>query len=83
MEIQLALLRNRLEERRITLDVTPAAIAKLAHDGYDSAFGARPIKRLIQKQVGDRLAMAILDGSVGEGNRVTLEVEDGSFALKS
>ena len=83
VEIQLALLRNRLEERRITLEVTPAAIAKLAHDGYDSAFGARPLKRLIQKQVGDRLAMAILDGPVAEGTRVTLEVEDGSFALKS
>jgi ATP-dependent Clp protease ATP-binding subunit ClpB len=83
VEIQLALLRSRLEERRITLDVTPAAIAKLAHDGYDSAFGARPLKRLIQKQVGDRLAMAILDGSVPEGTRVTLEVEDGSFALNS
>ncbi|MEX0768851.1 MAG: hypothetical protein WD029_10310, partial [Microthrixaceae bacterium] len=70
-----------LEERRITLEVTDAATAKLAHDGYDSAYGARPLKRLIQKQVGDRLAMAILDGSVGEGSQVTLDVVDSSFAL--
>jgi ATP-dependent Clp protease ATP-binding subunit ClpB len=63
------------------LVVTDAATAKLAHDGYDSAFGARPLKRLIQKQVGDRLAMAILDGSVAEGTQVTLDVVDGSFAL--
>jgi len=81
VEIQLAQLRHRLEERRIALAVTDAATAKLAHDGYDSAFGARPLKRLIQKQVGDRLAMAILDGSVGEGSQVTLDVVEGSFAL--
>jgi ATP-dependent Clp protease ATP-binding subunit ClpB len=81
VDIQLALLRHRLDGRRITLVVTDAATAKLAHDGYDSAFGARPLKRLIQKQVGDRLAMAILDGSVAEGTQVTLDVVDGSFAL--
>ncbi len=79
--IQLTQLRKRLAERRITLDVSEEASAKLAHDGYDAAFGARPLKRLIQKQVGDRLAMAILDGSVSDGDTVTLEVQDGEFVL--
>ena len=81
VDIQLALLQERLTERRITLDVTEAAKAKLVHDGYDAAFGARPLKRLIQKQVGDRLAMAILEGTLGDGDTVVLDVVDSEFAL--
>jgi ATP-dependent Clp protease ATP-binding subunit ClpB len=81
VEIQLELLRSRLEDRRITLEITEAARDKLAHDGYDAAFGARPLKRLIQKQVGDRLAMSILEGKVGDGDTVTLDVVDGGFEL--
>jgi ATP-dependent Clp protease ATP-binding subunit ClpB len=81
VDIQLGHLRRRLVERRITLEVTEAARAKLAHDGHDPAFGARPLKRLIQKQVGDRLAMAILEGKVVEGAIVTLDVADGAFTL--
>jgi ATP-dependent Clp protease ATP-binding subunit ClpB len=61
--------------------VTDEALAKLAHDGYDPAFGARPLKRLIQTEVGDRLAMGILEGKVVEGDVVTLAVEDGQFAV--
>ena len=52
-----------------------------AQDGYDAAYGARPLKRLIQKQVGDRLAMALLEGKAGEGDTVTLDVVDGAFEL--
>ena len=81
VDIQLDLLRLRLAERRIELEVTDAASEKLARDGYDAAFGARPLKRLIQKQVGDRLAMALLEGKVGDGDTVTLGVADGDFAL--
>jgi ATP-dependent Clp protease ATP-binding subunit ClpB len=81
VEIQLELLSERLAERRIELDVTPAAKAKLAHDGYDAAFGARPLKRLIQKQVGDRLAMGILEGKVADGDTVALDAVDGEFEL--
>jgi ATP-dependent Clp protease ATP-binding subunit ClpB len=81
VEIQLDLLRRRLADRRITLEVTAAARDQLAHDGYDAAFGARPLKRLIQKQVGDRLAMSILEGKVGDGDQVTLDVVDGSYEL--
>jgi ATP-dependent Clp protease ATP-binding subunit ClpB len=81
VDIQLELLRRRLADRRITLVVTDAARDKLAADGYDAAFGARPLKRLIQKQVGDRLAMALLEGKVGDGDTVTLDVLDGAFEL--
>jgi ATP-dependent Clp protease ATP-binding subunit ClpB len=81
VDIQLASLQHRLAERRIALEVSDAAKAKLAHDGYDAAFGARPLKRLIQKQVGDRLAMAILEGTIGDGDKVTLDVADGEFVL--
>jgi ATP-dependent Clp protease ATP-binding subunit ClpB len=81
VEIQLELLRRRLADRRIDLVITDAALEKLAHDGYDAAYGARPLKRLIQKQVGDRLAMALLEGKVGDGDTVTLDVVDGGFDL--
>ncbi|MFM7070096.1 MAG: AAA family ATPase, partial [Actinomycetes bacterium] len=79
--LQLDALRQRLTDRRVSLDVSEAALAKLAHDGYDPVFGARPLKRLIQKQVGDRLAVAILSGDVGDGDLVSLDVVDGAFAL--
>ncbi len=81
VEIQLDHLRQRLADRRISLVVTDAAMAKLAHDGYDPAFGARPLKRLIQQQVGDRLAISILEGKLAEGDTVTLDVVDGDFVV--
>jgi ATP-dependent Clp protease ATP-binding subunit ClpB len=81
VEIQLAHLRSRLAERRIALEVTDAALARLAADGYDPAFGARPLKRLIQKQVGDRLALALLENKVVDGDVVTLDVDGDSFVL--
>ena len=82
VEIQLGRLRARLAERRLTLTVTPAAAAKIAHDGYDPAFGARPLKRVIQREIGDRTAMAILDGRVGDGDEVTIDVVDGEIAVR-
>ena len=75
------LLRRRLVDRRISLVVTDEARDRLAHDGYDAAFGARPLKRLIQKQVGDRLAMALLEGKVADGDTVTLDIVDGGYEL--
>jgi ATP-dependent Clp protease ATP-binding subunit ClpB len=67
VEIQLARLRERLADRRITLDVTDDAMALLAREGFDPAFGARPLKRVIQRQIGDRAAVLILEGKAGEG----------------
>jgi ATP-dependent Clp protease ATP-binding subunit ClpB len=72
--IQLALLERRVADRRITLDVTEDAKAKLARDGYDPAFGARPLKRIIQRELGDPLALLILEGKAGEGDTVTVAV---------
>ena len=79
VSIQLGRLRQRLADRRITLVVTPAAEAKLAADGYDPAFGARPLKRVIQREVGDRLASAILEGRFVDGDTVTVDVTDGAL----
>jgi ATP-dependent Clp protease ATP-binding subunit ClpB len=82
VEIQLAGLRKRLAARRITLEVTPAAEQALARDGFDPAFGARPLKRVIQREVGDALAVQLLDGSVGEGATVTVDAgDDGAITL--
>jgi ATP-dependent Clp protease ATP-binding subunit ClpB len=81
VDLQLATLAQRVAARRMTLVVTPAAHDLLAHEGFDSAFGARPLKRLIQREIGDRLAMALLDGQFGEGDVVTADAVDGQIAL--
>ena len=81
VEIQLEHLRSRLAERRIGLVVTATALERLAHEGYDAAFGARPLKRMIQKEVGDRLALALLEGKVGDGDTVTLDADEAGFRL--
>ncbi len=82
VEIQLQGLRARLAARRITLEVSPEAEQALARDGFDPAFGARPLKRVIQREVGDALAVKLLDGSVAEGDTVTVGVDgDGAITL--
>ena len=77
VRIQLDILRRRLDARRITLEVTPAAEALLAKEGFDPAFGARPLKRVIQREIGDRLALALLDGKYAEGDTVVVDAEAG------
>jgi ATP-dependent Clp protease ATP-binding subunit ClpB len=79
--IQLARVHDRLAERRITLTVTPAAMAVLAREGYDPAFGARPLKRVIQREIGDPAALLILQGKVGEGGTVTVDAADGQLTV--
>ncbi|CAN5896713.1 ATP-dependent chaperone ClpB [soil metagenome] len=75
VDIQLAGLRGRLAQRRVALDVTPEAEAALAREGFDPAFGARPLKRVIQRQIGDRLALMLLEGDVTDGHTVTVDVD--------
>jgi ATP-dependent Clp protease ATP-binding subunit ClpB len=84
VEIQLAQLRARLDERRIALVVTDDASAALAREGFDPAFGARPLKRVIQREIGDRLALELLEGRFAEGDTVTVDfgAEDGLFVLE-
>jgi ATP-dependent Clp protease ATP-binding subunit ClpB len=69
--------RERLAERKIALELTPAATERLALDGFDPVFGARPLKRLIQREVVDRVAKALIEGRVTEGSTVMVDVERG------
>jgi len=75
VDIQLVGLSKRLSDRRISLDVTDEAKALLAHRGYAPAFGARPLKRLIQREIGDMLALALLQGRYGEGDTVVVDTD--------
>ncbi len=77
--IQLGRLRSRLAERRLTLEVTPAAEAWLARAGFDPDYGARPLRRVIQRQVEDPLALALLEGRYAEGATVTVDEKDGAL----
>ncbi|MEO0492393.1 MAG: AAA family ATPase, partial [Actinomycetota bacterium] len=75
VDIQLGGLAKRLAERRLALEVTDSAKEALAAKGFDPAFGARPLKRLIQREIGDRLALAVLEGRYVEGDTVVVDVE--------
>ena len=74
-------LESRLRERRIGLTVTEPARGWLARMGYDPAFGARPLRRLIQREIGDRLAVLLLGGDVQDGQNVTLDINDSVDGL--
>jgi ATP-dependent Clp protease ATP-binding subunit ClpB len=80
--IQLAHLRTRVAERRLSLVVTPDAEKVLAAKGYDPDFGARPLRRVIQREVGDALALALLDGKYPEGSTVTVDAQEGTIVLR-
>lgn len=73
-ELQIGSLAKRLADRRLALDVTPDALAWLADKGNDPAYGARPLRRLIQTAIGDRLAKEILSGEVKDGDTVRVDV---------
>ena len=84
VDIQLAHVRERLAKQRITLEITPAAKQMLAVGGLDPVYGARPLKRLIQNEVVDCVARAIIDGRVREGDDVTVDVDmDGTFFVST
>jgi ATP-dependent Clp protease ATP-binding subunit ClpB len=83
VEIQVERLRKRLADRRITLNVSPEALTKLARDGYDPSFGARPLKRVIQKVIGDNASILILEGKVAEDGMINVEVQDDRIVLHS
>jgi ATP-dependent Clp protease ATP-binding subunit ClpB len=73
VEIGVARLGRRLADRRLTLEVTPVAREWLALTGYDPAYGARPLRRLVQREIGDRLARALLAGEVRDGDTVVVD----------
>jgi ATP-dependent Clp protease ATP-binding subunit ClpB len=72
VKIQLESVRRRLADRRIMLDVDADAMAQLAREGFDPAFGARPLKRVIQREIGDKASMLILGGEVTEGGTIAV-----------
>jgi len=79
--VQLDKLRSRLAERRLSLEVTAEAEAWLAKTGYDPDFGARPLRRLLQREIEDPLALALLEGHYPEGSNVRVSVSDGGIVL--
>jgi ATP-dependent Clp protease ATP-binding subunit ClpB len=81
VELQVRALGTRLKERRIELEVTEAAREWLADTGYDPAYGARPLRRLVQKEIGDRLARALLAGEIRDGQTVTVDRGDDGLTL--
>jgi ATP-dependent Clp protease ATP-binding subunit ClpB len=81
VDIQLDLVRRRLDDRRITLQITDAAKLVLAEEGYDPVYGARPLKRVIQKRLADPLATKILEGVYTEGDLITVDAAGGELTF--
>jgi ATP-dependent Clp protease ATP-binding subunit ClpB len=82
VDIQVARLGKLLADRKIKLDLTDGARAWLGRVGYDPVYGARPLKRAVQKYLQDPLADAILRGEIGDGQTVRVEEGDGALLLK-
>jgi ATP-dependent Clp protease ATP-binding subunit ClpB len=81
VDLQVDRLTERLEQRRLTLGVTPAARLWLAEHGYDPVYGARPLRRLMQKEIDDRLANLILAGAIADGSIVRVNVAENQESL--
>ena len=82
-DIQIDQLQSRLDDRRITLDVSDAAKRWLVDRGFDPIYGARPLRRLVQTAIGDQLAKAILSGEVPDGSTVHIDADGDELSLKS
>ena len=81
VRIQLGIVSDRLAARRIDLHLTDAATAALAAEGFDPAFGARPLKRVIQRRLVDPFAVQLLDGKLSEGDAVTVDAVEGELLI--
>lgn len=81
VDLQVDKLMERLEQRRLTLGVTPAARLWLAEHGYDPVYGARPLRRLMQREIDDKLANLLLAGEVADGSFVRVDVAEGAESL--
>jgi ATP-dependent Clp protease ATP-binding subunit ClpB len=82
VELQLRRLRRRLAERGIELELTPDAKEAVAEAGWDPTYGARPLKRAIQRMVENPLALRLLEGDFAEGDTVLVEVSDGELRFE-
>jgi len=81
VDIQMAILSKRLQDAKITIELSPKAREFLANTGFDPVYGARPLKRTIQQMIQDPLAMKILEGSVKEGDKVKVDIRDGKVVF--
>ncbi len=81
VDLQLIRLEKRIEDNGFTLNVTDAARKQLAEEGYDPVYGARPLKRVIQHRLQNELANAILSGQFADGDRITIDVQNGDFTF--
>jgi ATP-dependent Clp protease ATP-binding subunit ClpB len=83
VDIQLGRLTKRLEQQKITLDLSDSAKELLAREGYDPVYGARPLRRTIQKEILDPLSLDILDGKFHEGQRIRVDAKDGALEFRA
>ena len=81
--LQLRRVIERLAARGVTIEVTPDARTLLGDLGYDPVYGARPLKRVVSKQLVDRLATGLLDGTIRDGDRVRVEARDGAIVFET
>ena len=82
VDLQVDRLARRLSDRRLTLEVTPAAREWLALTGYDPMYGARPLRRLVQSAIGDKLAKAVLSGEIADGDKVVVDLGDDELTVQ-
>ena len=80
--LPMSVLTDRLKKREIDLDITNAAREKLLDEGYDAVYGARPLKRVIQRRIEDALSEEILANKVSPGQRVRVDAKDGKFVFE-
>ena len=83
VEIQLGRLTKRLEQQKITLKLSDKAKAFIAREGFDPVYGARPLKRAIQRSILDPLSLEILEGKLREGQTIQVDARDGSLEFKA
>jgi ATP-dependent Clp protease ATP-binding subunit ClpB len=81
VDLQLNRVRARLLERHINLEITPEALEFLGNEGFDPVYGARPLKRVIQRRLLDRLAVEILDGTIHDGDSVLVDITNGDITI--
>jgi ATP-dependent Clp protease ATP-binding subunit ClpA len=83
IDIQIAKLNNRLKDNNIQLTLSQNAVNYFIEHGYDETFGARPLRRLLQKEIENKLAEAILNGHITDGSAVTIDTRDSKIVLLS
>ena len=83
MDLLLGQLRHRLAERRLTLNLSDAAREHIAREGYDPVYGARPLKRFLQREVETRLSRKLLSGDIPDGSTLILGYKDGNLDIQT